>query len=118
MLNQLSDEEKLRLLRFMCAFAWADLEIAEKERDFVLDLIGRMGLPAEEAELASTWLDHPPREDELDPYDIPDAHRKLFLEAALEMVGVDGVVDKMEAENFVIFEALMEGSDDPVTDVL
>lgn len=108
MLKDLSDDEKLRLLRFMCAFAWADLEIADKERDLVLGIIRALELPAEEAALAATWLDHPPSEDDLDPYEIPDAHRRLFLEAALEMVGADDVVDVMEAENFAIFEALME----------
>lgn len=113
MLTQLTTDEKLRLLRFMCSFAWADLEIAEKERDLVLDIIGRMGLPPEDAAIAATWLDHPPSEDELDPYDIPEAHRRLFLEAVLEVVGADDVVDVMEAENFAIFEALMTGADDP-----
>lgn len=114
MLKQLTTDEKLRLLRFMCSFAWADLQIADKERAFVRDIIARMGLPPEDAELAETWLDHPPSEDELDPYEIPEAHRRLFLEAALEMVGADDVLDVMEAENFAIFEALMTGADDPL----
>ena len=113
MLAQLTNEEKLRLLRFMCSFAWADLEIADKERAFVLGLIKSMKLPEDDAARAALWLDHPPSEEELDPYEIPDEHRKLFLEAALEMVGADGVVDVMEAENFAIFEALMEGEDLP-----
>ena len=113
MLDELTNEEKLRLLRFMCSFAWADLEIADKEREFVLDVVRRMGLSAEDAALAATWLDHPPSEEDVDPYDIPDAHRKLFLEGALKMVGADGVVDVMEAESFAIFEALMEGTELP-----
>lgn len=107
MLTELTSEEKLRLLRFMCSFAWADLEISTHERRFVLELIQRMGLAAEEADLAVTWLDHPPAEEDLDPSDIPLDHRRLFLEAALEMVSSDGVIDVMEAENFAVFEALM-----------
>lgn len=107
MLNELTTDDKLRLLRFMCAFAWADLEIADKERAFVIDLIARMRLPPPDAALAESWLDHPPAEEEVDPYDIPDDHRRIFLEAALEMVGMDGVVDPLEAESFAIFEALV-----------
>lgn len=111
MLDDLTQDEKLRLLRFLCAFAWADLDIAEKERKLVNDLIARMGLTPRAAAEAASWLDHPPAEDDLDPYDIPDAHRQLFLEAALEMVGADGVVDAMELENYAIFEALMAGEE-------
>lgn len=116
MLDELQNDEKLRLLRFLCSFAWADLEIADKERKLVRDIIHKMGLPPADAALASTWLDHPPSEDELDPYDIPDEHRRLFLDAALEMIGADDHVDEMEAENFAIFEALMSGADDPFAD--
>lgn len=108
MLAPLTTDEKLRLLRFMCAFAWADLEISAREREFVLGLIGRMGLAPDDAERAVQWLDHPPAEEDLDPSEIPAEHRRLFLEAALEMVSKDGVIDALEAENFAVFEALVD----------
>ncbi len=107
MLKDLSHDEKLRLLRFLCSFAWADLDIDDEERALVARFIDAMGLDPEDAELAMGWLDHPPPEDDLDPYDIPDEHKKLFLEAALAMMGADGVVDTMEVESFALFEALM-----------
>lgn len=107
-LTTLSSHEKLRLLRFMCAFAWSDLEITDRERRFVLDVIARFGLTEEERTLATTWLDHPPAEEDLDPSEIPLDHRKLFLEAALAMVSQDGVIDAMEAEAFAVFETLMD----------
>ncbi len=110
-LTALTAPEKLRLLRFMCAFAWADLEISDRERKFVHEVMLRMGLSAEDRALAATWLDHPPGEDELDPSEIPAEHRRFFLEAALEMVASDGVIDPMEAENFAVFEALMDLGD-------
>lgn len=108
MLNPLTNDEKLRLLRFMCAFAWSDLQISAREREFVVGLIGRLGLSPDDAGRAVRWLDHPPAEEELDPSDIPPEHRRLFLEAALEMVSKDGVIDALEAENFAIFEALVD----------
>ena len=113
MFTDLTVEEKLRLLRFVCAFAWSDLEIQDQERTIVVKLIDKLDLPKDDREEAMGWLDHPPSEDELDPYDVPEAHRKLFVDAALEMVGVDGVVDRLEAEQYAIFEALMGLGEDP-----
>lgn len=112
MFDDLSRDEKLRLLRFLCSFAWADLEINPEERALVARLVDRMALDADDAAEAMAWLDHPPREDDLDPYDIPDAHKRLFLDAALAMMGADGVVDTMEVESFALFESLMGVVDD------
>jgi uncharacterized tellurite resistance protein B-like protein len=116
MLNELNTDEKLRLLRFVCSFAWADLEIADKERNLVRDIAKRMGLEGDDLQAVEGWLDHPPSEDDLDPYDIPDAHRKLFLGAVQEMVKADGVLDLMEIETYQLFEALLAGEDDPAAD--
>ncbi len=114
MLKELTSEEKLRLLAFVCSFAWADLEIADTERKLVRDMAERMGLDDEGVVQVELWLDHPPSEDEVDPYDIPSEHRKLFLRAVQEMVKADGVLDMMEVESYTIFEALM--SDEPDLD--
>ena len=108
MLQPLTDDEKLRLLRFMCAFAWADLQISAREREFVVGLISRLGLSPDDAGRAVQWLDHPPAEEDLDPSEIPVEHRRLFLDAALEMLSKDGVIDALEAEHFAIFEALVD----------
>jgi len=116
MLSELTRDEKLRLLRFVCSFAWADLDIDDEERALVAKFVDKMGLDEADAEEAMGWLDHPPREDDLDPYDIPDEHKKLFLEAALAMMGADGVVDTMEVESFALFEALMGMTDEDVFD--
>ena len=49
MLDRLSSAERLRLMKFVCSFAWADLEVRPEERRFVARLIDRLGLtPAEE----------------------------------------------------------------------
>ena len=34
-LSNLDREERLRLMKFVCSFAWADLEVADQERSFV-----------------------------------------------------------------------------------
>ena len=107
MLDKMSAEDKLRLIKFLCSFAWADLRIEPSERDFVRKLVRRLALEDDEREQAEAWLTYPPIEDDLDPNEIPTEHRKLFLDAAMEMVTADGVVDEMEVQNLAIFELLM-----------
>lgn len=106
-MNEISDEHKLTLVRFVCSFAWADLEIADKERDFVRDLVAKLELDEEDTEQAFRWLDQPPREDELDPFDIPIEHARLFLSTVVEMVGADDILDRMEIETYQLFEELI-----------
>lgn len=107
MLDKLDREERLRLMKFICSFAWADLEIQSSERDFVGKMVKRLELTEAEAAMVAEWLEVPPPAEELDPSDIPHAHRSLFLDAARAMVVADGVVDQDEAENLVLLEQLL-----------
>ena len=109
MLEELTVEEKLRLVRFMCAFAWADLDVSEREQALLSALIRKLDLPDEARLEAESWIEHPPDEEELDPNDIPLAQRRLFVSAATEIIGVDGVIDGMEVENLALFDALLGG---------
>jgi hypothetical protein len=107
-LNVLSPEERLQLMKFVCSFAWADLEVAEEERAFVGKLIDKLGLSRDEIELVEEWLEVPPPPEEVDPTRIPRAHRQLFIDAARAMVVVDGRVDPEEAENLALLEMLVK----------
>jgi len=107
MLEALNREERLQLMRFVCSFAWADLEIRPEERDFVIKLITRLELDEDETAQVAGWLQVPPRADDLDPEDIPREHRQLFLDAAKAMILSDGSVEQVEAENLVILDALL-----------
>jgi hypothetical protein len=109
MLSSLNREDRLRLMKFICSFAWADLEIQDEERDFVRKMTRKLGLSNEEAQKVADWLEVPPRAEELDPEQIPPEHRQLFLDAARAMVVVDGRVDPDEAENLALFEMLIKG---------
>ena len=108
MLNELSRNERVLLLKFVCAFAWADLEIKESERDFVLRLIDRLGLAEDEQKQATSWLKHGVPPEEVDPNRVPRRHRELFLQCAREVMAVDGEVDVNEAENYALLEALLQ----------
>ncbi len=107
MLDALNREDRLQLMRFVCSFAWADLEITDREREFIVKMVIRLGLDDAEQEQVAQWLEVPPRADDLDPGDIPKEHRQLFLDAAKAMILSDGNVEDVEAENLVIFDQLL-----------
>ena len=106
-LDDLSKEERLRLMKFVCSFAWADLQIAESERRFVHKLVRKLELSADERAQVERWLELPPPAEELDPTQIPQSHRALFLTTAREMIEADGEVVEEELENFELLEQLL-----------
>ncbi len=106
-LSQLEHTERLRLMRFVCAFAWADLEIADQERSFVQKMIKRLGLTKEDDAQIKAWLELPPKPEELDPNEIPREHRSLFLQAVRDLVAADGVTSEEERENLALLEQLL-----------
>jgi uncharacterized membrane protein YebE (DUF533 family) len=107
MLDALNREDRLQLMRFVCSFAWADLEISDEEREFIVKMVVRLELDDEEQEQVAQWLEVPPRADDLDPADIPREHRQLFLDAAKAMIMSDGNVEDVEAENLIILDQLL-----------
>lgn len=106
-LKKLSREDRMKLMKFVCSFAWADLEVRTEERQFVARMIVRLGLDEDEAAQVQRWLDVPPRPEDVDPNAIPQAHRKLFLETAREMIGADGDVSEEEQETLELLEQLV-----------
>jgi hypothetical protein len=95
-------------MKFICSFAWADLEVSSAERNFVRKLQKQLGLTEAERAQVEEWLKVPPKAEELDPEQIPREHRELFVDAARAMIVVDGRVDPDEAENLALFEMLIE----------
>jgi len=108
MLDQLDRRDRLRLVEFVCSFAWADLEIQPEERVFISRLIRRLGLDEEEDLQVQQWLDRPPGIDGLDPTSIPAGHRLIFVEAIEGLIGADGEISDEERESFDIFKQLLE----------
>lgn len=106
-LDKLPKAERLQLMKFVCSFAWADLEIADQERRFVHKLVKRLHLDADEAKQVERWLELPPRPEEVDPAAVPHAHRSIFLTAAREVIASDGTISEEERENFALLEQLL-----------
>ncbi|MEM1030354.1 MAG: TerB family tellurite resistance protein [Myxococcota bacterium] len=107
MLKKLDREERLRLMKFVCSFAWADLEVQSEERSFVKRMMRRLDLDAGDQEQVRAWLEVPPPPEEVDPSQVPAEHRKLFLETVRGLVAADKVVDPEERETLALFEQLL-----------
>ena len=107
MLDALNKEDRLQLMRFVCSFAWADLEITDREREFIVKMVDRLNLDDDERQQVEKWLEVPPLPDDLDPADVPREHRQLFLDAARAMIFSDGEVNDVEAENLIILDQLL-----------
>jgi hypothetical protein len=107
MLDRLNQRERMRLMKFVCSFAWADLEIRPEERDFVKNLIGRLTLDDDEQLRVSGWLEVPPDIESIDPTLVPPEHRRIFLEEIEGVIESDGEIAPEERDNFRIFEALI-----------
>lgn len=93
-------------MKFVCTFAWTDLEIHEAERKFVDRLIDTFGLQDDRA-LVLGWLESPPPTEDVDPTRVPKEHRQLVLDAARELFESDGVLDPHEQEQFELLEQLL-----------
>jgi uncharacterized tellurite resistance protein B-like protein len=106
-LTKLDREDRLRLMKFVCSFAWADLEIADQERKLVQRMVEKLELAKDERAQVAQWLEVPPRAEEVDPADVPAAHRALFLQAARETIAVDGEISEDERENLALLETLL-----------
>jgi uncharacterized tellurite resistance protein B-like protein len=96
MLDGVSASDRLLLLKFLCAFAWTDLEVTERERAFVRRILGQAHLGADDVSQVEAWLEVAPAPGSVDPRAVPRAHRKLFLDAVRAMVYADGRVDDEE----------------------
>lgn len=103
----LSTAERMNLMRFVCSFAWTDLKVTQVERDLAMRIVGRLGLTEGEAMQVAEWLDVPPEGDEVDPTEVPLAHRQLFYTLAEMVVKADGMV-QAELDALKVFRDLLD----------
>ena len=106
-MKKLTSEDRLRLMKFVCSFVWADLEVNESERKFVTRMAKKLHLDAPESALVQAWLQVPPRAEDVDPTTIPREHRQMFLDTIRDVIAADGEVAEDEWENLALFEQLL-----------
>ena len=100
MLEKLSDDDRLMLLKFVCAFAWTDLTVTEGERRFVERLMNKMHLSDDDRATVEGWLEVAPPPNAIKPELVPPEHRRVFVEAVRALIYSDGEVDVEERERF------------------
>jgi hypothetical protein len=96
--------EKLQLLRFASSFLWADLEVANSERAFMLELATE--LDVDEAD-ALALLELPPSAEEVDPFRISASLAASVREIALRAIAADGRVARTEIAMFDLLDELL-----------
>jgi uncharacterized membrane protein YebE (DUF533 family) len=109
MLGALSHEERMRLMKFVCAFAWADLHVQPAERAFIAGLVEQLELEPHEEAQVEAWIAVPPAGDQIDPAEIPRAHRQIFLRVIDQLARADGRVYKREWESLALLRDLLGG---------
>jgi uncharacterized tellurite resistance protein B-like protein len=111
MLDALSASDRLLLMKFLCAFAWTDLEVSDKERHFVRRLVELAKLGPDDAKQVEEWLEVAPAPSSVDPKLVPPQHRRLFVDSIRALVYADGKVDPDERESFDRLKAAFESLD-------
>lgn len=107
LLRELSREERLLLLKFVCSFTWADHQVRPEERAFVSRLVQRLQLEGDERRQVEAWLVEPPPPESIDPSLVPPEHRMKFLRAVESVIAVDGEVAAAERERLLSFAKLL-----------
>ena len=96
--------EKLQLLRFASTFLWADLEVANSERAFMLELAKE--LEVDDADVLEL-LDQPPCPDDIDPNLVPQSLAESVRFVALRAIAADGHVAASEMAMFDLLDELL-----------
>jgi uncharacterized tellurite resistance protein B-like protein len=109
MFEKLSRDERMLLLRFVCAFAWTDLEIRDGERKFVQRLMERMQLSSDDRAEVESYLHLAPSPEETNPKLVPAEHRRIFLDSVRALIYADGEVDAEERQRFEKLQAALTG---------
>jgi uncharacterized tellurite resistance protein B-like protein len=107
MFEALSREDRMLLLKFVCAFAWTDLQVKDSERRFVRRLVSRLRLSTEDAQQVEEWLTIAPSPQSVDPKKIPREHRSAFVDAARAVIYADGEVDPEERDGLEKLKAAL-----------
>ncbi len=106
-MDQLNRDDRLRLVKFVCSFAWADLEIRPEERIFVDHIVRSLELNDEDQSKVEGWMAVPPGPESVDPTRIPLAQRQLFLDSIEGVITSDGEVAPEERESLALLKELL-----------
>ncbi len=106
-MRELNRDERLLLLRFVCAFAWADFEVRSSERAFVSRLMHHLQLDDDERGQVEIWLTERPAPESVDPALVPKEHRMRFVRAIESVIAIDAEISPAERERLLAFARLL-----------
>ena len=108
MLEDFSPEDRLLLLKFLCAFAWTDLRVKDRERAFIERVMNKLPLSDEDRDQVHDWLLVAPAPSTVAASAVPTQHRQAFIEAIRALIYSDGSVDDEERAQFEKLKAALE----------
>ena len=97
-MTDLLADEKLQIMRFVCAFAWADLKIHEAERSLINRFMDALEVNEAGRQAIEDMMKRPPRPEDIDPYDLAPELRETVIQAAEAMTVTDGEISPREKE--------------------
>jgi tellurite resistance protein len=109
---ELTTDEKLSVMRFICAFAWADLEIQNDEVKLINQIMQALELDKKHYQTVYQWLKRPPRAEDVDPFTIPDNLKEIILDAATGVILADGELQDSEMEMLELLQNILQGEEE------
>ena len=109
--EELTEDERIDLMRFLCSFAWADGEVQAEERAVLERILAHSGLSRERRAAAMSWLIEPPDMEGFDFAAISPEKRSLFLDLAFEVASAHGGLAGDELRQLQMFMSVAEGPD-------
>lgn len=103
---ELSEKNKLALLRFAASFLWADFEVDERERTFFDALARELGFTRHDPRVSAV-LAIPPTPDQVDPMRVDPTLASTLRTVALNAIAADGHVDAGEMRMFYLLDELL-----------
>ena len=104
MLDQLDRQYRLRLMQFLCSFAWADGKVQEQEKLLIRRFAEYLDFDDEAIRNIEAWLKQAPRLEEFDMSEISQVDRVIFVEAIESVILADG---RMAAKEQALFDRLL-----------
>ncbi len=109
--SDLTEAERLDLMRFMCSFAWADGEVQPQERKVLEQVLAGLDLGDDARAQASEWLSEPPDMDGFDFAAIDEDTRSLFIDEAFAVAAADGGLAPEELQHLKSFMRFGKSAD-------
>jgi len=102
----LSLDDRPKVLRFAATFLWADLELADDERQFFSKLARELEVDAAQAD---ALISRPPIPEDIDPNAMSVATADVIRQVALQAIASDGEVHELEMQMFELLDDLLPG---------